>query len=140
MQFLFHISKVAFPFTTGRSFVEAVSIRVDVDTPGLAVDDAGKHGFHFRVVVGELDMREYLCRRVTEPHGVDITGQDEGVRLTIHHLVFASRIQCIWKTVFEHPGELRVFQLGLCGGDRFLYGFGCELPFARYRTFTLSRR
>ena len=34
------------------------------------------------------------------------------------------------ETVFEHPGELRVFQLGLCGGDRFLYGFGCELPFA----------
>ena len=58
---------------------------------------------------------------------MDITGQDEGVGLTIHHLVFASRIQCIWKTVFEHPGELRVFQLGLCGGDRFLYGFGCEL-------------
>lgn len=43
----FHISKVAFPFTAGRSFVEAVSIRVDVDTPGLAVDDAGKHGFTF---------------------------------------------------------------------------------------------
>ena len=136
MEFLFHVRKITFPFAAGRPFVEAVGIRIDVDTPGLTVDDAGKHGFHFRIVVCKLDMREYLCRRVTEPHGMDITGQDEGVGLTIHHLVFASRIQCVGKTVFEHPGELRVFQLCLCGGDCFFNGFGCELPFARCRTFT----
>ena len=37
MEFLFHVRKITFPFAAGRPFVEAVGIRIDVDTPGLTV-------------------------------------------------------------------------------------------------------
>ena len=60
VQFLFHVREVAFPFAAGRTFVETVCIRVDVDAPGLAVDYAGKHGLYFRIVVSKLDVRENL--------------------------------------------------------------------------------
>ena len=133
VEFRLHVGAVAFPFAACRAFVEAVGIWVDVDTPGLTVDNTCQHGFYRRIFVGEFNMGENLCRRVAQPHGVDVACQDESIGFAVQHLMFAGGIQRIRETVFEHPGQFRVFQFRFSSLDRLFYGCRSELPFFRSR-------
>ena len=134
VKLFFHGCPVLFPRAAVGTFVEAVGIRVDVNAPGLTVDNTCQHGFYRRIFVGELNMRENLCRRVAQPHGVDVTCKDERVGLAVYHLMFASRIECIGKAVFEHPSQFRIFQLCFGSLDSPFDSSGCKLPLFRCRT------
>ena len=71
--------------------------------------------------------RKVLCRRwlsnspvqaaryskVSQPHGVDVAGDDEGIRLAVHQTEVHRGVQRVWITVLEHPREFGSPILGL---------------------------
>ena len=134
VQLLLHLGMVALPFTTRSTFIEGIGIGIDVDAPGLSMNHTQQHVLHPCIIIGKLYIREYLSRRVAQPHGMNITCDDKGIWFTIPFLMLTGGIQRIGETVFEHPSQFWVLQLSLGFPDSLFDSLRGELPFIRSRT------
>ena len=122
-----HLRAVALPLAPGRAFVEAVSVGIDQDAGGLAIDSSDQHLPQVLILLRQGDEGVNLRRGVTQPHGVNISGDHERIRLAVYHLELTGRVQGIRVAVLEHPSQLRVLDTGLGSLQLLLYRLGGKL-------------
>src|SRR5581483_1952966 len=92
-----------------------------------------QHGLEPTVLAGEGKIRPDLGRRVTQPHGVDIASDDEGVRHTVLLLKEDSRVECVGEALLEHGGEPRIGDATACFLDDGLNSRAGEAAVRRHR-------
>ena len=134
VQFGLHVRKVAHPFAAFGIHVESIGIRVDIDTLELTFDNAGQHFFQFRVFVGKLHVRPYLCTRIAQPHGVNVTRINKRIIFTVK---MNSSIQCVRETVFEHPCQAGIRQQLLDMRNLLFHSLRDKQTFRCFRTVRL---
>lgn len=127
MKLFLHLRAVALPLAPGRAFVEAVSVGIDQDAGGLAIDSSDQHLPQVLILLRQGDEGVNLRRGVTQPHGVNISGDHERIRLAVYHLELTGRVQGIRVAVLEHPSQLRVLDTGLGSLQLLLYRLGGKL-------------
>mgnify|MGYP007132863840 CR=1 FL=1 len=81
----------------------------------------------FLILLRQGDEGVNLRRGVTQPHGVNISGDHERIRLAVYHLELTGRVQGIRVAVLEHPSQLRVLDTGLGSLQLLLYRLGGKL-------------
>ena len=133
-----HVGEVRIPLAARRAVVEGVGVRVDADQGELAVDHAGEHIPKMLVLIGKLDVRPDLRAGVPQPHGVDVTGVNEGPEVAVVVLAEVyGGVKGVRVAVGEHPGEALVLQDALHLGDLVLDGLGAEKTLFWSRTLRL---
>ena len=110
MQFGLHVCTVGLPLTALGTVIESIGVRILINAQKLTANDSFEHRLQLRIIVGKLYVRPYLCTRVAQPHGMDVARIDKSVRFTVQHTEVHGGIQCIWETVLEHPGQIRILQ------------------------------
>lgn len=137
-----HVGHIALPVAAGRTVVESIGIRIEVDTLELTADHTLYHIFESLVLVGKLQIRPHLGTRVAQPHGMDIAGVYKGIVLALVALaVMYCGVDGVGETILEHPGQFAVGKhlFYLC--DLGLYRLGVEqtgLPSGRLVLIYLS--
>ena len=138
VQFGAHLGLVAHPLMVGVRVVgveERIGIGIELDALELAADHAGQHTAQVLVLVGQLEVGPHLRTRVTEPHGMDVSGINHRVVLAVVVLAVAHRrVERVGKTVLEHPGQLGIGEHTLDARDLGLDGLGAEQTLGLGRT------
>ena len=134
VQFGLHGRTVGFPLTALRPVVEGIGIRIKIDAQELTADYSFEHLLQFRVLVGKLNVGPHLRTRIAQPHGMNVTRIDKGIGLTVQHTEMYRRVQCVRETVFEHPGQIGIFQESLYLGNLLLNDIRLKQPVFLRRT------
>ena len=105
-----HVRTVSHPMASCRAVVERIG--VDSYRKELTIYDPGNHPPQMLILSSELHIRPDLGSGIAQPHGVYVSGIDEGVRIAV--LVLAEmyrRVECVREAVAKHPRKFRVRQL-----------------------------
>ena len=104
-----HVCLVVFPLASlNRFFKERIGIGIQVDALPLAQYNTSEQFLQFGVAIGKLHIGPHLCSRVTQPHGGNIAGIDEGVVVAVHLLIVHGGLQRIGETVAKHPCQIGI--------------------------------
>src|SRR3954469_21035578 len=101
MQLRLHCGLIVAELAAFFREIERVRERINEDAAGLTIDHPGKQRAQFRIILRQWQVWPDLCRRVAEPHGRDVAGDDERVWLAVRGADPHSRIESIGETVFE---------------------------------------
>ena len=105
-----HVGNIGFPVSLLIGFlIECIRIRIKADTFELAENHSCNQFSQILVLIDHWKIRPDLCSRVPEPHGGDVTGIDKCVILPDR---MNGSVQCVRKTIGEHPPELVVCKQG----------------------------
>lgn len=116
------------PFGALWIVIECVCVRIFQHREDLAPEEAFGKLAQFGVLGYKIDVGPNLIGAVSQPHGVDIAGDDEGVRvLGIVKVVFEdSRVERIGEGVDEGVLEFGVFDFFCDVPDYLLDDVGLE--------------
>ena len=134
MQFRLHICYVTHPISSGGTIIKSIGIRINIDAFPMAQYHSTKHFFKFCIRISQLDIRPYLGSRIAQPHGVDITGINKRIVFTVQFTIMYCSIQCIGKTIFKHPSQIRIGQHFFYFRYFLLYDIRYEQSFLFLRT------
>ena len=139
VQLRLHGGEVLGPGAAGGAVVERVGVRIYEHAPGLAVDDAGQHALQLGVLLGQRQVGPDLGGGIAQPHGVDIAGDDEGVRFAIQLAGTDRGVERIGKAVLEEPRQFRIGDGLLNLQDAALHGGAGEFALRERRTLAGER-
>ena len=103
-----HLGLVGGPFARPAVGPERVRIRVEQDLVGLAMDDPVDHPVQPGVVRDRREIGPDLRARVTQPHGLDVAGQDERVGSPVGAAGDDRRVERIGQGPFEQPSKASI--------------------------------
>ena len=107
---------------------KCVRIGVDQNHARLAANETFEQLAQPIVLLCQGEVRHYLRRGITQPHGIDVAGDDIGIRLAIVSAGEDGSVQRVGKAILEDGGERYVRNLFFYSFDDDLDGFAGEMP------------
>ena len=92
--------------------IECIRIGIMIDLLRLSNDEATEHLLELWILIDESEVRQNLIGGVSEPHGIDVSCNNERERMSIHILEGGySCVECVGQSIGEERGELRICHL-----------------------------